>query len=38
MSQVRTLSGQEEGTNAWISANYYNDNFKVYEKASFFLF
>lgn len=27
-SQVRILSGQEEGTDAWISANYYQDNFK----------
>ena len=27
-SQVRILSGQEEGTNAWISANYYQNNFK----------
>ena len=28
-SQVRTLSGQEEGTNAWIAANYFEQNFKV---------
>lgn len=27
-SQVRILGGQEEGTDAWISANYYNNNFK----------
>ncbi len=28
-SQVRILNGQEEGINAWISANYFNDKFKV---------
>lgn len=27
-SQVRILTGQEEGNNAWISANYFQDNFK----------
>ena len=28
-SQVRIISGQEEGTNAWISANYYLNYFEV---------
>lgn len=28
-SQVRIISGQEEGTNAWISANYYLNYFQV---------
>jgi hypothetical protein len=27
-SQARTITGQEEGTSAWISANYFLDNFK----------
>ena len=26
-SQVRTLSGHEEGTSAWIAANYFENNF-----------
>jgi hypothetical protein len=28
-SQVRSLSGKEEGINAWIAANYFAGNFKV---------
>jgi hypothetical protein len=28
-SQARIISGQEEGTNAWISANYFENNFDV---------
>ena len=29
MSQARIISGAEEGIDAWISANYYQNNFKV---------
>jgi hypothetical protein len=34
-SQVRTITGQEEGTNAWISANYFLGNFKSVKKREF---
>ena len=30
-SQARILSGQEEGINAWISANYFENNFDTYK-------
>jgi hypothetical protein len=35
-SQVRILDGQEEGIDAWISANYFNDKFKVSAFSVFF--
>lgn len=28
-SQVRIITGQEEGINAWISVNYFQNNFKA---------
>jgi len=28
-SQARIISGKDEGTNAWISANYFENNFNV---------
>ena len=37
-SQARILSGQEEGINAWISANYFENNFDVDPSLSSYFF